>query len=93
MSTLEQGFTEILREVKGLSRGASSMGNSSVEGDSRAGKGKKKAATGVLRAAAARLEENSPVPTPPATSGARDFGFPLSRSPDEDAGGVSRTSA
>ncbi|KIV99608.1 uncharacterized protein PV09_08783 [Verruconis gallopava] len=35
MSTLEQGFAEVLREVKGLSRGASTRGNSSVEGDSK----------------------------------------------------------
>jgi hypothetical protein len=80
MSTLEQGFAEVLREVKGLSRGASSLGNSSVEGDSRIGKGKKKVGSAVGKAAASRLTEN--VPTPPATSGARDFGFPVTKSPD-----------
>ena len=78
MSTLEQGFAEVLREVKGLSRGASSMGNSSVEGESR-GKGKRKAppARAMTYAAA------------PATSGAQDFAMaPRTESPgkiDEDA--------
>ena len=62
MSTLEQGFAEVLREVKGLSRGASSMGNSSVEGESR-GKGKRKAPLGRASTFA-----------PPATTGAQDFG-------------------
>jgi hypothetical protein len=49
MSTLELGFQEVLREVKGLSRGASeaggkSVGNSSVdEGKAAKRKGKEKA--------------------------------------------------
>jgi hypothetical protein len=53
MSTLEQGFAEVLKEVKGLSRGASSLGNSSAEGDSR-GKGKRKVAV-ARRPASVRL--------------------------------------
>lgn len=49
MSTLEQGFAEVLKEVKVLSRGASSLGNSSVEGESR-GKGKRRVpAAGVMK--------------------------------------------
>jgi hypothetical protein len=67
MSTLEQGFAEVLREVKGLSRGASSMGNSSVEGESR-GHLKKKG-----KVVQSRIVENTPLT--PATVGAKDFGM------------------
>jgi hypothetical protein len=74
MSTLEQGFAEVLKEVKGLSRGASSIGNSSVEGESR-GKGKRKVAIGkVDRPAATRMaqrdfgQEDTPQAVPGASS-------------------------
>jgi hypothetical protein len=75
MSTLEQGFAEVLREVKGLSRGASSLGNSSVEGESR-GKGKRKAAIGrIERPASMRMAEkmSQGQETPQAPSGANNL--------------------
>jgi hypothetical protein len=61
MSTLEQGFAEVLKEVKGLSRGASSAGNSSVEGNSRGKRNRNViGAIAERRAVAVRMARHEP---------------------------------